>query len=142
MLSNASKYAIKAMLFLVIHTDKSNKIGVKSLAKTLAVPEPFLAKILQKLVRNKLLSSTKGPNGGFYTSESNSKNTICDILQTIDGHPLFDKCFMGLEKCNELNPCPLHHLVVEFKDNLLEKFNKLSLAEFANDIDANSTFLN
>ena len=97
MLSNASKYAIKAMLFLVIHTDKSNKIGVKSLAKTLVVPEPFLAKILQKLVRNKLLSSAKGPNGGFYTSESNSKNTICDILQTIDGHLLFDKCFMGLE---------------------------------------------
>lgn len=141
MLSNASKYAIKAMLFLVLHTDKSKKIGVKFLSKKLDVPEAFLAKILQQLVRNDLLSSTKGPHGGFYTSESNTKNKICDIIHTVDGHPLFDKCFMGLEKCSESNPCPLHNIVVEFKDNLLKKFNKLSLAEFASDIDANSTFL-
>jgi Rrf2 family transcriptional regulator, iron-sulfur cluster assembly transcription factor len=141
MLSNASKYAVKAMLFLVLHTGKSKKIGVKHLAKTLDVPEPFLAKILQQLVRNGLLSSVKGPNGGFYTSKSNTKNKICDILQTVDGHPLFDKCFMGLEKCSESNPCPLHNIVVAFKDNLFEKFNKLTLAEFASDIDASSTFL-
>jgi len=142
MLSNASKYAIKAMLYLVLHSNESNKIGVKSLAKKLMVPEPFLAKILQKLVKDNLLSSIKGPNGGFYTSESNANHTICDILLSIDRHVLFDKCFMGLEKCNETNPCPLHNMVVAFKNNLLDKFNNQTLAEFAQEIDANSAFLN
>jgi Rrf2 family transcriptional regulator, iron-sulfur cluster assembly transcription factor len=141
MLSNASKYAIKATLFLVLHSDKSNKISVTRLARELYVPEPFLAKILQKLVRNKLLSSSKGPNGGFYTSSDDVKNTVCDILETIDGHPLFNKCFMGLERCSEENPCPLHHLVVDFKENLHKKFNDISISEFAKDIDSGGSFL-
>ncbi len=141
MLSNASKYAIKATLFLVLHSDKSNKISVTCLAKELDVPEPFLAKILQQLVRKKLLSSTKGPKGGFYASSENIKNSVCDILETIDGHPLFNKCFMGLERCSEKNPCPLHYLVVDFKENLLKKFNDISLEEFAKDIDDGNSFL-
>jgi len=140
MLSNASKYAVKAMLYLVIHTDKSKKIGVKTLAKDLDVPEPFLAKILQQLVRKKLLSSTKGPHGGFYISLENSKNNVCNIFEAIDGHPMFNKCFMGLEKCSEENPCPLHNIVVDFKENLLKKFNDISLAEFANDIEKKGSF--
>ena len=141
MLSNASKYAIRAMLFLVLHSDKKNKLGSKYLADALEIPEPFLAKLLQQLVRNKLLSSTKGPRGGFYISDANAKNNVCQIIEEIDGHPMFDKCFMGLDRCSEENPCPLHHVVVEFRENLLEKFQSLSLKEFANDIQLKGQFL-
>lgn len=66
---------------------------------------------------------------------------MCQIIEEIDGHPMFDKCFMGLDRCSEENPCPLHHVVVEFKENLLEKFQSLSLKEFANDIQLKGQFL-
>jgi len=141
MLSNASKYAIRAMLYLVSNTDSSNKLSAKFLAENLQVPEPFLAKLLQQLVRASLLSSTKGPRGGFYISDDDKKNNVCDIIEQIDGHPMFDKCFLGLEKCSSLNPCPLHHLVVGFKENLLQKFSDLSLQEFADDIESKGEFL-
>lgn len=141
MLNNASKYAIKSMLYLVLHTNKSTKLGVKQLADILNVPEPFLAKILQQLARNKLLSSTKGPHGGFYITEENAQNNICKVIENIEGHPMFNKCFMGLEKCDESNPCPVHNSVVDFKEKLLKKFNDMTLAEFAKDINTQSTFL-
>jgi len=141
MLSNASKYAIKAMLFLMLHATDKNKIGAKVIAKELAIPEPFLAKLLQQLVRSQFLSSTKGPNGGFYISKENAKNNVCDILTVIDGQELFDDCFMKLDKCDEQNPCPVHHIVADFKENLYKKFKALNLKQFAEEIDENTKFL-
>jgi len=141
MLSNASKYAVKAMLFLILHTNKNKKIGVKTLAHNLEVPEPFLAKILQQLVRQKYLSSTKGPHGGFFISKQNSHNSVCDIIESVDGHELFDNCFMELDKCDAKNPCPVHHIVAEFKDNLLTKFKTMNLKQFAMEAELTSQLL-
>ena len=73
MLSNASKYAIKAILYLAENSNSKNKISVKDITKVLDVPSPFLAKILQQLVKSKLISSTKGPNGGFYLDDKNKE---------------------------------------------------------------------
>ncbi len=130
------------MLFLMLNADKNNKISAKILAQNLKVPEPFLAKLLQQLVRQKYLSSTKGPHGGFYISEKNSLNNVCDILVVIDGHELFDKCFMELDKCDAKNPCPVHDIVNAFKENIYTKFREINLKQFANDIEATSQFLN
>jgi len=140
MLSNASKYAVKAMLFLMLNSDKNNKIGVKILAQNLEAPEPFLAKILQQLVRQKYLSSTKGPHGGFFISKKNSLNSVCDIIEAVDGHELFDNCFMEFDKCDAKNPCPVHNIVKTFKENLFLKFKEINLKQFANDIEATSQF--
>jgi Rrf2 family iron-sulfur cluster assembly transcriptional regulator len=71
MLSSATKYTIRAVLYLATYTDISNKIGVKQIAEDLEIPQPFLAKLLQQLSRSKLVSSSKGPSGGFYLSEHN-----------------------------------------------------------------------
>ncbi len=49
MLSNACKYAIRSMLYLVLHTDETKKIGAKKIAEDLDAPQPFLAKLLQQL---------------------------------------------------------------------------------------------
>lgn len=141
MLSNASKYTVKAMLFLMLHATDKNKIGAKAIAKELDIPEPFLAKLLQKLVRTKFLSSTKGPKGGFYISAANAKNNVCDILEVIDGQELFEDCFMKLDKCDEQNPCPVHAIVADFKENLYKKFKEMNLKQFADEIDIKTKFL-
>ncbi len=141
MLSNASKYAIKAMLYLMLHATDKNKIGAKAIAEELDIPEPFLAKLLQQLVRSKFLSSTKGPNGGFYISTENAKNNVCDILNVIDGQELFNDCFMKLDKCDEQNPCPVHFIVSDFKENLFKKFKEMNLEQFAKEIDIKTKFL-
>ena len=80
MLTNQSKYAIRAVLYLAVYTDETHKMGSKEVAEMIKVPAPFLAKILQKLVRKNIISSTKGPKGGFYLTESNLLNSMLDIV--------------------------------------------------------------
>ena len=57
MLSNASQYAIRSMLYLAMYSNEEQKIGVRSMADALETPKPFLAKLLQRLSRDVLVTS-------------------------------------------------------------------------------------
>jgi len=141
MLSNASKYAIRSVLFLAENSSKTSKYGAKEIASELEIPLSFIAKILQKLAKSKVISSTKGPGGGFYTSKSNLKNNICTILNVIENENIFEGCFLGLPRCSDENPCPIHHIVAPFKEALLDKFENQSIADFAAEIKRNGSYL-
>lgn len=134
MLSNACKYAIRAVIYLAWNSDKTAKHGVKKIARELEVPQPYLAQLLRKLASEKLVSSTKGPGGGFYLDESNRDNAVWDIVTAIDGSYRFDDCFLGLSKCDDANPCPVHHLVSPFKEALLNEFRQKSIGDLACEI--------
>ena len=134
MLSRASKYAILSTLFLAEHSSVSRKISVKEIANSIDVPSPFLAKLFQQLVRGNIISSTKGPNGGFFLTDENSKKTVCDIIENIDGLNKLNECFLGLSKCDAVNPCPVHFIVEPFKNNILGKFRDKNIKEFADEI--------
>jgi Rrf2 family transcriptional regulator, iron-sulfur cluster assembly transcription factor len=134
MLSNACQYAIRSMLYLAILSDESNRIGVKKIAEELEVPQPFLAKLLQQLVKSKLVSSIKGPNGGFYLNEKNKIKSLWDIIKCIDGTEKFDQCFLGLADCGEENPCPVHFIVAPFKEKLLKDFRDKTISQLSEEI--------
>ena len=134
MLSNACKYAIRSILYLGIHSDETKKIGVKKIAEELETPQPFLAKLLQQMTKSKLVSSTKGPNGGFYLSAKNKQNSIWDIVQNIDGTEKFDQCFLGLSRCEDENPCPVHYIAGPFKKKILADFRDKTIEKFTTEI--------
>lgn len=56
MLSNTCKYAIRALIYLGRYSKNGEKIGIKKIAGDLGMPTPFLGKILQNLVKHKILS--------------------------------------------------------------------------------------
>jgi len=134
MLSNACKYAIRSILYLAIHTNEDKKVGVKKIAEELETPQPFLAKLLQQLTRNSLVSSSKGPKGGFYLSDENKENAIWDIIKNIDGTTKFDQCFLGLSKCSDNNPCPVHFIVAPFKKSIVESFRDKTISQYVDEI--------
>ena len=84
MLTSASQYAIRAILFLAINSNEDRKIGVKTISEALETPQPFLAKLLQKLTRNNLVSSLKGPTGGFYLDKENLTKSVWDVIKCVD----------------------------------------------------------
>lgn len=141
MLTNASKYAIRAVLHLTKKMDETAKMSGKEIGKDLDIPEAFIAKILQKLVKANIISSNKGPKGGFFMSEDNLKNNINDVIWAVEGRDIFDGCFMGLPVCSDENPCPVHHIVAPFKDELYKKFNDLTIKDFSAEIKDNGTYL-
>ncbi len=134
MLSNACQYAIRSALYLSIHSSESDKFGVKIIAEELETPQPFLAKVLQKLSKRNLISSTKGPNGGFFLTATDQQNSIWDIVMCIDGDSKFNQCFLGLMTCDDKNPCPVHFKVAPFKTKILGDFKDKTIKQYSDQI--------
>ncbi|MBS1650954.1 MAG: Rrf2 family transcriptional regulator [Bacteroidetes bacterium] len=117
MLSITCKAAIKSVLFITT----KEKTSLKEIAKYINENEHTVGKLLQKLVKEKIINSSKGPNGGFYITEKQSNQAIVNIVYAIDGKEIFKQCALGLSKCSESKPCPLHN---EYK-NIREQFTFL-----------------
>jgi Rrf2 family protein len=121
MVSKTAKYAIKAVIYLGMHSDESQKILTRDIFQEIQVSESYLAKILQDLSRHKIISSTKGRKGGFYLSEENCEHSLMDVVRVLDGDQYLDSCVLGISNCNMQNPCPLHDMVGKEKT----EFNKV-----------------
>lgn len=131
MFSKACSYAIRACLYLAIHASESAKIGGKALAGELGVPVHFLSKILQDLVRQGLISSVKGPQGGFYLTEKNLNHPLADIVTSVDGPKVFTSCALGFDECGKENPCPLHYQVFAYREGLRQQMEEFTIQELA-----------
>jgi Rrf2 family protein len=142
MLSNASKYAINAVLFLALDAHKDRKVGTKEIATNINVPVPFLAKLLQNLARKGVISSTKGPNGGFYLTEENKAQKLLVVVDQIDGLSKLETCVLGLVSCSSDKPCPMHDMVQPLRQKFLHELHNNSITTFAKKVQEGKTFLN
>jgi len=131
MLSNTCKYGVRAVLFIASKPPSNGKVGLKTIASELSIPQPFLAKILQVLSKNKLLDSAKGPHGGFSLMRPATEITLMDIVRAIDGDEFFDSCLLTGEKCNYYEPskgvCMLHNDLRKEKVRLTRFFSSKSI---------------
>ncbi len=119
MFSRACEYAIKMMIYISLQEEEDHHIGVKEIAQAIDSPEAFTAKILQQLVKNKLLKSFKGPTGGF-SLVVDKEVKLVDIVLAIDGSKVLEECVLGLPGCSSKNPCPLHEKYSRIRNQLKE----------------------
>jgi Rrf2 family protein len=135
MLSNTCKYALRAVLYLAVNDQEGQKIGIKRISKELDIPTPFLGKILQSLAKHKILSSTKGPNGGFSLGKKPGDILLMDVVEVIDGMDTFHKCVIGVKYCSEqVNPCALHTRYSALGEEIRKIFEVESIEQLALDI--------
>ena len=140
MFSKACEYGIRAVIFIVAKGRHGRKVGIKDICSEIGAPEHFTAKILQNLSRQELINSTKGPNGGFFIDENKNLRLI-DIVRAIDGDKLFTGCGLGISKCSEEKPCPIHNEFKQIRDDLRNMLETTSVHEMTEDLDKGLVFL-
>ncbi|MDH3697267.1 MAG: Rrf2 family transcriptional regulator [Flavobacteriaceae bacterium] len=141
MFSNSVKYAINAVLYLAINSKGSEKILARDISETISVPKAYIAKLLQDLVRHNIISSARGPKGGFYLTEANRKIPIIRIVELIDGEEIFKSCVLGLSQCNDAKPCPLHEKISPYRWSLLTALEYNTIQDFADEIIQSKSYL-
>ena len=141
MLSNTCKYAIRAVIYLAIN-NSGKKLGIKKIASDLDIPAPFLGKILQSLAKHRILSSTKGPNGGFGLGKDPQDILLMDIVDIIDGVDNFEKCAIGVRYCSEQeNHCALHKQYSKLREEMKNLFKYSKVSEMVEEIENNKASL-
>jgi Rrf2 family protein len=141
MISKSCKYAIRATVFIASKAKEKIKVGVKEIAEEIEAPEAFTGKILQTLNKNNIVTSLKGPYGGFYCDESQLDLPIIDVVSTIDGMDVFTNCVFGLQQCSNDHPCPMHVEYSKTRDQMFTSFKNTTIRSLADSLNSGSSFL-
>jgi Rrf2 family protein len=145
MLSNTCKYAIRALIYLGKNSADGTKIGIKKISNDLGIPTPFLGKILQNLVKQKILSSTKGPNGGFGLGKDPKEISLYDIVKIVDGEDFFKICLLGMHPCSSHEevgrPCPVHGRFSQIKKQLTNFYSETTIESILQDMDGHEDLI-
>jgi len=141
MLSKASEYAIRALIYIVLQNQKGRRPGFREISKEIDSPVQFTAKILQNLSRNNILTSFKGRGGGFVFNTTDPEISLFDVIRVMEGDDLFTRCGFGLKSCNAQNPCPLHDDFQPIRDSLNLLARKETIHSLASKIRDNKAVL-
>lgn len=142
MFSKACEYGIRACIYIAEQSQLNRKVGLKEVADAIESPEAYTSKILQLLSRNKIINSGKGPLGGF-SMDKDELNYIklSSIVKVIDGDDIYTGCGLGLSKCNEEMPCPLHDQFKLIREELKMMLERTTVKALADDLEKGLTFL-
>ncbi len=141
MISKTCGYGIRGVVYLAMKLEDDRKVGIQEIASELDIPQHFLAKILQDLVRKKVILSTKGPHGGFYVKGNILSVPVLDIVNIIDGEGYKSHCFMAIEECNAKNPCPLHNDFEIFRSRIVSKLKEKTIGDLCKGVFDGQSFL-
>lgn len=142
MFSKATEYALRATIFLAQKSSEEHKLGIDEIAAAIESPKSFTAKILQLLTKdNRVVSSVRGPNGGFYLSAKAKKLPVRSILLAMGEEDILEKCVMGLKLCSEVKPCPMHAQYKLIKIQLLNLFTQKTIQQLAAEIKEGIVFI-
>lgn len=132
MLSQKSKYALKALGFLAKnHGD--GPILMSIIAKEKSIPLPFLENIFHELKKNNILTSHRGRFGG-YTLRTDPQNiSVATIIRLVNGPLAMLPCvslnfYTSCDTCDE-NKCGLQNTFIEARDALLKVLEEKTLVD-------------
>lgn len=115
------------MFYLALHSSDDKNIDLNEIAAEQNIPKHFLSKILQLLVKEKLLVSMKGPTGGYRLNRPGEEIALLEIVEAIDGLDIFDQCGIGFRKCDPDHPCPIHDDYKRIRDRVYLLFENKTL---------------
>jgi Rrf2 family protein len=105
MISQTAEYALRAVVWLASRPEEA--FTARALAVLIHVPPGYLAKVMNSLVRARILVSQRGRNGGFRLRGDASKISVLDIVDAVDPIRRIQSCPLGLPS-HGLRLCPLH----------------------------------
>lgn len=127
MFSKTCEYGMRAMIYIAKCSAEGFMVGVEEISKETNTPRHFVSKILQSLAKENLVASAKGPRGGFYLLPK--KVTLADVVIALEGRNFFTGCALGLARCSEKNPCPMHHKFTFIRNELTKTLEESTLTE-------------
>jgi Rrf2 family transcriptional regulator, iron-sulfur cluster assembly transcription factor len=143
MFSKATEYALRAVIYIAQKSNEDKRPGIAEIAKAIDSPQPFTSKILQQLTRdNKVISSVRGPNGGFFITQKALQLPVMAVLNALGEDEILYKCVLGLRKCSEVKPCPMHDDYKVIRKQLIQLFENTTIRNLAKSYRTQNVFIN
>lgn len=107
MVSHTADYALRAVLLLA-RAPQGSALRAYEIADATGAPRNYIAKVLSAIAKSGLVSSTRGPSGGFTLALPAADITLARIVDLFDNAPLNPRCMLGSQHCDPSHPCRAH----------------------------------
>ncbi|MBM3806820.1 MAG: Rrf2 family transcriptional regulator [Acidimicrobiia bacterium] len=135
-LSKKSDYALIAMKHLATRQDGGTSSSAREISESYDIPLELLAKVLQRLVRAKLLVSVQGTRGGYRLGRTPALISVADVIQAVDGPVTVTACSPVDHNCDQYTKCSIRDPLWKIKNRILDSLNTVSVAEMAAEAEA------
>lgn len=126
MFSQKVEYALRAVAHLANESPSART--VEQIARATKVPQAYLAKVVQELVRGGVLRSQRGIGGGISLVKTPDKITILDVVNAIDPIHRITRCPLEIES-HGFQLCPLHRRVDDALAMVEKAFSSTTLGQ-------------
>src|SRR5215216_164527 len=129
-LSKKADYALMAMKHLAQKRDVSST-SAREIAEQYDIPIELMAKVLQRLVRMRLLASTQGTRGGYMLGRPPNAISVADVIEAIDGPFTVTACSTEKNDCEQFNKCSIRDPLWQIRERIAAALGTVTIAEMA-----------
>lgn len=132
-LSKKTDYALLALSYLT-EVGAERAANTKEIAEKYDIPVELLAKVLQRLAKGRLITSTAGPSGGYRLARAPEAISIGAVIEIVDGTPAIAQCMKAdAHFCDQQSKCTIRHPLERINARILQMLSLISLAEITRD---------
>lgn len=126
MLSRTTEYALRAVIYLA-------KAGVENstsqiIATATVVPDGYMSKVLNTLARAGIVTSQRGPSGGFSLAVRAEELSMLQVVEAVEPLPRIRGCPLQLAE-HAAGLCPLHAVLAELVDGIEARLARTTIAD-------------
>jgi Rrf2 family protein len=128
-LSKKADYALMAMKHLAIRRDAGASSSAREIAEAYEIPLELLAKVLQRLVRSRLLVSVQGTRGGYRLGRAPAAIPVAEVIQAVDGPLTVTACSDDDHQCEQYSKCSIRDPLWKIRGRIIEVLTTVSVAD-------------
>ena len=121
-------YGLMAIHYIAVHED-FGPVSTKRIAEEFSIPPELLAKILQRLARERLIVSQNGPRGGYVLAGRPIEITVGQVVRALEGPINIVECLEEDSDCPQMARCNLRRPVQKIQVAITQLLDTMTLAE-------------
>jgi Rrf2 family iron-sulfur cluster assembly transcriptional regulator len=124
-LTTKGRYAVTALLDLALNEDKG-PINLADISERQGISLSYLEQLFSKLRKRSLVSSVRGPGGGYLLGREKSEISIASVVDAVSESMDATKC-QGKTGCQDGQECLTHHLWQDLSCQIHDFLDGISL---------------
>ena len=126
-LTTKGRFAVTAMIDLALRHE-GGPVTLAGISERQSISLSYLEQLFGKLRRHNLVSSVRGPGGGYRLAKEGADMSVAEIISAVD-EPLDATMCGGKANCKEENLCMTHQLWSNLNARMLDYLNSVTLAD-------------
>ena len=131
-LSKKADYGLMAVKHLALHRDQ-HACSASEIAEEYGISTMLLAKVLQKLARQHIVTAKHGASGGYQLAKDPDQISALDVISAIDGPVLITSCVTSHGNCGASEKCSIREPLRRVNESILQVLNTVTISQMCDE---------